>query len=220
MRCKLISFKLCPFVQRAVITLREKGVDFDLVYIDLDEPPDWFERISPFGKVPLLLVEQTVLFESAVILDYLDEAYPPRLHPADPLLRAQHKAWIEYGSDLLMRQRAVAEAAGEAEFDEALSRLNVRVERLRLPLEEGIFGGGEGRTLVDAAFAPFFMRMEILSAMGREIRAAYPPQVAAWSMELLAWPSLQGSVVEDFVLSYRQFLKQKGSWLASLPAGA
>src|SRR5512143_528618 len=50
----LVSFKLCPFVQRSVIMLKEKHVDFDITYIDLDNPPDWFKAISPFGKVPLL----------------------------------------------------------------------------------------------------------------------------------------------------------------------
>ncbi|MGD8908674.1 MAG: glutathione S-transferase N-terminal domain-containing protein [Chromatiales bacterium] len=73
---KLVSFKLCPFVQRAVITLEEKGVVYDLEYIELDDPPAWFKARSPFGKVPLLLIGEEVLFESAVILDYLDEVYP------------------------------------------------------------------------------------------------------------------------------------------------
>ena len=113
MAVKLVSFKLCPYVQRAVIALEEKGVEYTLEYVDLEDPPAWFKSISPLGKVPLLLVGDTVLFESAVILDYLDEVYLPRLHPDDPLRRAQHRAWIEYGSGLLMQQRKVGLAADE-----------------------------------------------------------------------------------------------------------
>ena len=67
---ELVSFKLCPFVQRAVITLLQLRVPYRIQYIDLDAPPEWFLRISPFGKVPVLIVDhRTVLFESAVIID-------------------------------------------------------------------------------------------------------------------------------------------------------
>jgi glutathione S-transferase len=90
MSIKLVSFKLCPFVQRAVILLEEKAVAYTLEYKELDDPPEWFRQRSLFGKVPLMHVDDEVLFESAVILDYLDEVYPPRLHPHPPLRRAQH----------------------------------------------------------------------------------------------------------------------------------
>jgi glutathione S-transferase len=101
-RPELVSFDLCPFVQRSVIVLREKGIDFDITYIDLADPPGWFRDISPLGKVPLLRVGEEVLFESAVIMEYLDEITPPPLQPADPLLRAKNRAWSEFASGLLM----------------------------------------------------------------------------------------------------------------------
>jgi len=69
---ELISFELCPFVQRSVITLLQKGVDFKINYIDIHDPPEWFQQISPLGKVPVMRVDNTVLFESAVINEYLD----------------------------------------------------------------------------------------------------------------------------------------------------
>ena len=99
---ELVSFKLCPYVQRSVITLLEKQVDYNVTYIDLSEPPEWFLALSPFGKVPLLRVGDSALFESAVINEYIDEITPPSLHPTDPLLKAQNRAWIEFGSDLLV----------------------------------------------------------------------------------------------------------------------
>lgn len=98
---ELISFKLCPFVQRAVIVLKEKNIDFTLTYIDVYHPPEWFKAISPFGKVPLLKVNDAVLFESAVIMEYLDEAYPPQLHPDDLIAKAQQRGWMEMSSELL-----------------------------------------------------------------------------------------------------------------------
>src|SRR4030088_2812449 len=95
---KLISHKLCPYVQRAVIALTEKGVGFERIDIDLANKPDWFLKISPLGKTPVLRVGDTAIFESAVILEYLEETQPKPLHPGDPLKRAEHRAWIEVGS--------------------------------------------------------------------------------------------------------------------------
>src|SRR3979411_3383891 len=94
----LISHKLCPYVQRAVIALTEKGVPFERIDIDLANKPDWFLALSPLGKTPVLQVGDTAIFESAVILEYLEETQPKPLHPADALARAEHRAWIEYGS--------------------------------------------------------------------------------------------------------------------------
>lgn len=109
---ELVSHHLCPYVQRAAIALTEKGIPFTRTYIDLNRKPDWFTAISPLGKVPLLRVRENdgevVLFESAVILEYLEETLPRSLHPADPLERARHRAWIEFGSSIaptsLLRQ--------------------------------------------------------------------------------------------------------------------
>ena len=79
---KLISHKLCPYVQRAVIALTEKGVAFERIDIDLANKPDWFLKISPLGKTPVLQVGDIAIFESAVILEYLEETQPRPLHPA------------------------------------------------------------------------------------------------------------------------------------------
>src|SRR5258708_39101043 len=95
---KLISHKLCPYVQRAVIALTEKGTPFERIDIDLANKPEWFLKLSPLGKTPVLLVGEVAIFESAVLLEYLEETHPYQLHPADPLLRAEHRSLIEFGS--------------------------------------------------------------------------------------------------------------------------
>ena len=105
----LISHKLCPYVQRAVIALTEKGVPFERIDIDLANKPEWFLKISPLGKTPVLLVGDTPIFESAVILEYLEDTQYPALHPADPLARAEHRAWIEFGSAILNDGRRIAD---------------------------------------------------------------------------------------------------------------
>ena len=115
---RLISHKLCPYVQRAVIALTEKGVAFERIDIDLANKPGWFLKVSPLGKTPVLMVGDAAIFESAVILEYLEETEPKPLHPRDPLRRAEHRAWIEFGSTVL------GDIAGFTErFEAALLRM-------------------------------------------------------------------------------------------------
>src|ERR1700681_4417849 len=97
----LISHHLCPYVQRAVISLTERNVPFKRVDVDLADKPGWFKAISPLGKTPVLKVGERAIFESAVILEYLEETQPMPLHPSDALARAEHRGWIEFGSAVL-----------------------------------------------------------------------------------------------------------------------
>ena len=78
---RLISFKLCPFVQKTVILLRHKQIDHDIDYIDLANPPEWFLKISPFGKVPVLVMGDDVIFESSVMSSTVED-FPLRYHQA------------------------------------------------------------------------------------------------------------------------------------------
>ena len=129
-RLKLISHKLCPYVQRAVIALTEKRVVFERIDIDLVNKPDWFLAISPLGKTPVLQVGDVPIFESAVILEYLEETQPKRLHPADPVRRAEHRAWIEFGSAVLNDIAGFYAAADEATFKAKTIQLEQRFARL------------------------------------------------------------------------------------------
>src|ERR1700694_5013380 len=127
---KLISHKLCPYVQRAVIALTEKGVAFERIDIDLSNKPDWFLAISPLGKTPVLQVGSTGIVESAVILEYLEETQPKPLHPADPLVRAEHRGWIEFGSAVLGDIAGFYAASDEATFKSKTAQLEAKFARL------------------------------------------------------------------------------------------
>ena len=202
MKLELISFKLCPFVQRSIITLRHKGVDFDLTYIDLNSPPDWFNEISPMGKVPLLKVDldgkQAVLFESAVIAEFVDEVTPGSLTPTDPVDRAVNRAWIAFASDCQDTYFKLTNSPDEDTFISTSNTLMERFNQLEAKLGDGPYFNGAELSLVDAAFAPLFMRLDLLS----EERPAYDkaafPKIASWSAALLDTPSIKESVVEDF----------------------
>lgn len=216
MKLELISFKLCPFVQRSVIALRYKQVPYTLTHIDLVDPPGWFLDISPFGKVPLLRVNQhAVIFESAVINEYIDEITPGRLHPADPLTRALNRSWIEFGSACLTDTFRLINAKTQDKFQDVHEGLLEKLERLEQILGPGPYFNGERFSLVDAAYAPLFMRMELLQPLLAVYSKSSLPKVASWSQQLLAVPAVQSSTVADLQTLYYQMIGHRGGFLAS-----
>lgn len=198
MKPELISFKLCPFVQRSVIILLEKGIDFDITYIDIKQPPDWFLALSPFGKVPVLRCGETVLFESAVINEYIDETHPPRMHPTDPMQRAQNRAWIEFGSQLNMDIHGVMVAADDEAFHNARARVRKELARVEDQLGAGPYLNGAAFSLADAAYAPTLMRLQLIHRHYRLDLMAGLPRLQAWAEALAARDTVRRSVVDDF----------------------
>ena len=143
---RLISHKLCPYVQRAVIVATEKNIPFERVDIDLASKPDWFLKLSPTGKVPVLEVTESdgtthILFESAVIAEYLDEISGERLLPSEPLARARQRAWVEYASTVLADIARLYSSAGSGSFDDARISLEARLETLEHALAGPWFAG-------------------------------------------------------------------------------
>ncbi|MCW7466334.1 glutathione S-transferase family protein [Leptospira levettii] len=214
----LISFKLCPYVQRSVINLLEKKVDYEIKYIDLANKPDWFLKISPFGRVPVLVVGEEVLFESAVINEYLDETNLPTLHPKDPLVKAKHRAWAEFASALLVDQYLWTMSKDEVESnkkrDEILSKFKILEPVLPEPKGGKLFFAGDSLHLVDTAYAPFFMRLDFLKSKGTEFDLVSGfPKIQIWSDTLLSLPSVKNSVLPEVPKEYIEFIKAHNSWL-------
>lgn len=204
----LVSFDLCPYVQRAAIVLREKSVPHQRIDIDLSNKPEWFKAISPLGKVPLLKVGEEVLFESAVIAEYLEETQSPALHPADPLEKARHRAWIEFGSTILADIWVVETTKDAAAFDAKIVLLKEKFARMEAVLGEGPFFAGSGFSLVDAAFAPVFRYFDVFDRIGDLGVFAGLPKVLGWRKALSARPSVGGAVVPDYPERLMRFLEK------------
>jgi glutathione S-transferase len=217
----LISHHLCPYVQRAVIALTEKQVPFERIDVDLAAKPRWFTAISPLGKVPLLRVgDAAVIFESAVILDYLEETQPRPLHPADPLVRADHRAWIEFGSSVLADIAGLYTAPDEATFGTKAGTLNGKFARVETRLGLGPWFDGARFSLVDAAFGPVFRYFDSFDRIGEFGALAGLPKVAAWRAALARRASVAGAVGADYPARLRAFLAARGSYLSRLMAAS
>jgi glutathione S-transferase len=219
-RLKLISHKLCPYVQRAVIALTEKGVAFERIDIDLANKPDWFLAISPLGKTPVLQVGDVAIFESAVILEYLEETQPKPLHPADPLRRAEHRAWIEFGSTVLSDIGGFYAAADEATFKARTAQLEQRFARLESRVAASPWFDGENFSLVDAVFGPVFRYFDVFDDIADFGILAGKPKLQRWRKALAARPSVRAAVSADYPALLRNFLDRRNSWLSRLQARA
>ena len=212
----LVSFDLCPYVQRAAIALAEKGVPFARRDVDLADKPDWFRAISPLGKVPLLQVDGAVLFESAVIVEFLEETQRAPLHPADPLQRARHRAWMEFGSSILADIWTIETTADAAVFDTRRRLVHEKFVRLEGELAAGPWFAGERFTLVDAVFAPVFRYFDVFDRIVDLGTFVGLPKVQGWRKALAARPSVQGAVVADYEVRLEAFLRRQKSHLATL----
>jgi glutathione S-transferase len=214
MKPELISFKLCPFVQRSVIVLQEKGVDYDITYINLQNPPEWFKEISPLGKVPVLKVGDSVLFESAVIMEYLDEVNPPSLHPNDPLRKAHNRAWIEFASTLFFCQFNMVMAKEQDSCENSEKELRDKLAVVEQQLI-GPYFNGNAFSLADAAYAPLFMRLSFLEKWHPMGILDDLPKMKQWSEKLLAKESVKNSVVPDLEQIYRGHISASQGFGAS-----
>jgi glutathione S-transferase len=214
----LVSHHLCPYVQRAVIALTEKGVPFERINIDLANKPDWFVALSPLGKTPVLKVGDTAIFESAVILDYLEETQPRPLHPQDPLRRAEHRAWIEFGSATLNDISGLYAAPDEAHFEAKAKALHDKFARIEWRLGAGPYFDGEAFSLVDAAFGPVFRYFDVFDRIGEFGVLRGLPKVAAWRHALAKRPSVRTAVESDYQKRLWAFLAARNAHLSRLMA--
>ncbi len=200
MKLELVSFALCPYVQRSVVTLKYKQAEFTLTYIDLESPPEWFLQKSPLGQVPILIVDdKTVLFESAVINEFIDETVGAPLLSRDPLQRAFERAWIEYGSELLKSFGKTSWATDRSKMEEAREELFQDLQKLEAVVDpKGPYFRGNTFSLVDTAYAPMFMRLFLSDSLKNDSAWSRMPAVKAWGEALMKVPAVRESVVKDF----------------------
>ena len=212
----LISHDLCPYVQRAVISLSEKGVTFERSYIDLGNKPDWFLAISPLGKTPVLLADDVPIFESAVILEYLEETQPNPLHPIDPLERARHRAWMEFGSAILNDIAGLYSASDDHAFVAKTTALRGKFERLEGELGAGPYFAENKFSLVDVVFGPVFRYFDTFDKIEDFGILAGLSKVGSWRDAVANRRSVAEAVATDYPDLLVNFIKRRRSRLSEI----
>jgi glutathione S-transferase len=213
---KLVSHELCPYVQRAAIAMAEKRMPFDRVTVDLRDKPAWFTAMSPLGKTPVLQVGDTPVFESAVILEYLEDTGPRPLHPADPLARAEHRGWIEFGSAILNDIAGLYGAADQAAFEARRAALAGKFARVEQRLGHGPYFDGERFSLVDAVYGPVFRYFDVFDTITDLGVFAATPKARGWRAALANRESVRTAVNLDYPQRLLAFLAARGSHLSRM----
>jgi glutathione S-transferase len=216
----LVSHHLCPYVQRAAIALAEKGAVYERINVDLAAKPDWFKALSPLGKTPVLQVGETAIFESAVILEYLEDTQPNPLHPADALRRAEHRSLIEFGSAILNDIWGFYSAPDAAAFAAKRGQLVERFAWLERRLKAAPWFDGEAFSLVDAVFAPVFRYFDAFDRIEDFGILSGLERMGRWRRSLAERSSVKAAVTGDFDARLRTFLLARGSHLSRLMENA
>lgn len=217
----LISHPLCPFVQRAAIVLLEKGVAFDRINVDLSAKPDWFLALSPTGKVPVLKVRQpdgadAILFESVVICEYLNETHGgAAMYPDNALLRARHRAWIEFATQTFTEGWQFLHAKDMPTADARRAAFQDRLSKIDAELGDGPYFAGPDFGLVDAVYAPLFRYFGIIDPDVADPIFAGLPRVTAWQAALAERPSVKNAVIDTYPDLFRDHLRQQGAMIAA-----
>lgn len=218
----LISHALCPYVQRCLITAAEKGIIVARRDVDLAAKPEWFVRLSPLGKVPLLLLPggAGVLFESDAICQYLDETWPGTpLLGLTPLVRARQRAGMAFASAVLDDIAGFYSAKDRAALDARRERIRTRLAWLDGALGAGPWFEGSRFTLVDAAFAPVFRYFGVLESLTDFAVLDGAPRVARWRKALAARASVRAAVAPDYPQRLRAFIAARDSALGAIARG-
>jgi glutathione S-transferase len=213
MTIEIISGSTCPFAHRTRLLLMEKDVPYELTEIDLNDKPGWFLELSPYEKVPVLRHGDLVVFESAIVNEYLDEVFPaPPLMPQSPASRAQVRMWVDFANNrfippiyrLLMAQGPEEQARQAARLNEALTHM----ERRGLKADDGAaWFAGETLSLADLSFYPHLERFSALAhyrgfALGPEF-----PRLHAWLRRMAQRPSVQAlrAPERDYVEAWTKY---------------
>jgi glutathione S-transferase len=210
----LVSHALCPYVQRVAIVLREKRIAFERRDVDLGNKPSWFSNISPLGKTPVLIVNNDAIFESNVICEYLDDTIAPRMHPALPLQRARHRAWMEFGSSVLNSIAAFYSAPDEPSLAKQANHIRDRLAQLEAELGDGPYFAGEMFCIVDAVFGPVFRYFDVFDAFADFEFFRGLPKLSKWRAALATRQSVLSAVPGDYNALLRTFLFSRNSALS------
>jgi glutathione S-transferase len=184
---ELFSMPMCPFAHRVRLVLAEKAIAYCLTEVDLSNKPQAFLKVSPYGKVPALRHGKTHICESAIINEYLDEAFPdPPLLPREPAARAQARFWIDFANSRLFavtasllygphrqnRSPALEQIAATLRF--------IETEALAKRPGSGPYWLGAELSLVDVTFYPWFEQLAALEHLRGVHMPADLERLAAW----------------------------------------
>lgn len=214
---KIVGHRLCPYVQRVVIVMIEKGIDFERIDIDLDNKPAWLGDISPGLQVPVFWAGRDEwLFESGVIARYLDEVTEGGLMPSDPWARARHEAWMAYADGMLNIVAHIIYRDVDANaFATSLRELEERLRIVDERFQPQKYFAGDAFGLVDGVFATLFRYFSVFDRVSEtKLSEALPSKLTEWWVLVGSHKSVKDAVPPTYEGELVQFIAQKESYAA------
>lgn len=210
---KIISFKICPFVQRVTAALEAKKIPYEIEYISLSNKPQWFLDISPNGQVPLLVTETgTALFESDAIIEYIEDEFGPLEQGVTNEQRALDRAWSYLGSKHYLAQCGTMRSSDKATLTEKVANLAKAFAKVEKQVA-GPFFKGEQLSNVDMAWLPLLHRAHIIKAHTCFDMLDGFPKVQAWQQQLMETGLVEKTVAEDFEAAFTGFYLSEQTFL-------
>ncbi len=196
---KLISFKICPFVQRVAALLEAKNITYEIEYISLSNKPDWFMEISPHGQVPVLITDNGMsLFESEAIVEYLEEAYPALQPDISLEEKAGERAWSYLASKNYLQQCSAQSSPDENTLKERSRKLEQAFDKIENQLGDTRYFGSDSIGLVDIAWMTLLHRADIIDRRSGYDYIGDRPKMKRWQANLMQTGLAEKSVSPDF----------------------
>lgn len=149
-----------PFSHRCRIVLYEKGMDFEVIDVDLFNKPEDIAVINPYNRVPVLVDRDLVLYESNIINEYIDERFPhPQLMPPDPIMRARARQLLHTFEQELFTHLAALEA-NQKGVDKVRAHVRDHLTQLAPVFAKQKYMLGDEFSMLDVAIAPLLWRLE------------------------------------------------------------
>jgi RNA polymerase-associated protein len=156
----LYSGTTCPYSQRCRIVLFEKGMDFQVIDVDLSNKPEDLAVINPYNRVPVLVERELVLYEANIINEYIDERFPhPQLMPADPVMRARARLFLHNFEDQLFRHIPAIESSDAKVADAARAIVRDNLTQIAPIFNKQEYMLGDEFSMLDVAIAPLLWRI-------------------------------------------------------------
>lgn len=160
---KLYSGTACPFSHRCRIVLFEKGMDFEIIDVDIHSKPEDLAVMNPYNEVPVLVERELTLYESNIINEYIDERFPhPQLMPADPVMRARTRLMLfNFERELFIHVKTLESAASsKKDLEKARATIRDSLTQIAPIFAKQKFMLGEEFSMLDVAIAPLLWRFE------------------------------------------------------------
>lgn len=169
----------------------------------------------------MLSINDSPLFESNAIAEYLDEANSPQLHPTDPIKRARNRAWTDFVPDFSRQLGKVSYAKTKEDLEAAVSEPPTGLQRLEDAIKDerdndGPYFNGDQLSLVDASYAPFLQRFSLVEKILQTGLLSAYPRIQQWTDALLANDCVKNSVAPEFQEVFQEGLRQRGGYVAEL----